>query len=57
MDLKGTCEGGLEGSEGEGARGDGGGGRNTVEIGVSGKIKKERGSTTVWGETSEVGRG
>jgi hypothetical protein len=47
MDL-GTCEGGLEGSGGDGEGGgddeDGGGGRSIVEIGVSRKVKKDRGS-------------
>jgi hypothetical protein len=58
MDLKGAYEGGSEGSKGEGAEGGGGGGgerRNIVEIGVSGKVKKERGSTTALAETSKVG--
>jgi hypothetical protein len=50
---RGACEDGSEGSGGEGGGGedglegeDGGGGRSTVEIGVSGKVKKDRGSTT-----------
>jgi hypothetical protein len=57
MDLSGAYEGSLEGSGGEGAgRGSGGGGgRNTRKIGVSGKVKKQRGSTTTLGETSEEG--
>jgi hypothetical protein len=46
----GACEGSSEGSGGEGGGGgdggDGSGGRSTVEIGVSGKVKKDRGSTT-----------
>jgi hypothetical protein len=49
MDL-GTCEGGSKGSgvdgEGGGDDEDGGGGRSIVEIGVSGKVKKDKGSTT-----------
>jgi hypothetical protein len=48
MDL-GACEDGSEGSGGEGGGGgdggDGCGGRSPVEIGVSGKVKKDRGST------------
>jgi hypothetical protein len=48
MDLSGAYEGSLEGSGG-------GGGRNTTKIGVSGKVKKQRGSTTTLGETSEEG--
>jgi hypothetical protein len=50
---RGACEDGSEGSGGEDGGGedgleggDVGGGRNIVEIGVSGKIKKDRGSTT-----------
>jgi hypothetical protein len=55
----GTCEGSLEGSEREGGGGgdgedgggggdggDGNGGRSTVEIGVLGEVKKDRGSPT-----------
>ena len=46
----GACEGGLEGSGGDGGGGgdgeDGRGRRSIVEIGVSGKVKKDRGSTT-----------
>ena len=46
----GACEGGLEGSGGDGGGGgdgeDGRGGRSTVEIGISRKVKKDRGSTT-----------
>jgi hypothetical protein len=59
MDPSGAYEGSLEGSGGEGVgrgRG-GGGGRNTLEIGVSGKVKEQRGSTTTLGETSEEGCG
>ena len=48
MDL-GACEGSSEGSGGDGedsgGGGDGEGERSTVEIGVSGKVKKDRGST------------
>jgi hypothetical protein len=59
MDL-GACEGGSEGSgeDGEGGGDDeDGGGRSIVEIDVSGKVKKDRGSTTARRETSEEGRG
>ena len=39
-------KGGSESSGGVGDDGEGGGGRKTVEIGESGKVKRERGSTT-----------
>jgi hypothetical protein len=47
MDL-GACEGGSEGSGGDGEGGgddEDGGGKSIVEIDVSGKVKKDRGST------------